>query len=225
MPDGALAALREQLDLREIEINPGVALFQTDASWPLRSDVSDLDLPDGGVPTLAEQLPLGFSPPPAVLGTDPGTKFSGDLAAQQAIAQSVTADPGWVLDVEGDRATRSDLFGWSQQFETPAAGTATLAWSTPWSTRALQAVQLLGLVALLVIATRRRRLVPSTRRRRRGRAAEPVVVVGPEGLLADETTAETAAEAAEDRSDPGPGSDPVLRDPQDPLLSDPRDPA
>jgi hypothetical protein len=216
MPDGALAALREQLDLREIEINPGVALFQTDASWPLRSDVTDLELPANGSPTLAEQLPVGFTPPPAVLGTEPGTKFSGELGADQDIAQSVTADPGWGLTVDGDQADRSDLFGWSQQFRTTTGGEATLPWATPWSTRLLELVQLLGLAVLLVLATRRRRLVPSPRRRRRSRQNEPVVVVGPEGLLAAETTAETAEEQAEHRG----FADPELHDPQDPLLSE-----
>ena len=219
MPQRALAALREQLDLREIEINPGVALFAAEGAWPLRSDVTDLELPAGGLTTLGDQLRVDLEPPPAVLGTDPGTSFTGELGADRDIAQSVTADPGWQLSVDGQDAERSGLFAWSQQFRTPAAGEATLSWGTPWSMRALQAVQLAGLLALLVVAGRRRRMVAApTGRRRRSRAQERVVVVGPEGLLPEETTAETAAEAAIDLTDDG--ADPAPVDPEDPLLSD-----
>jgi len=240
MPEGALAALREQLDLREIDINPGVALFAAEGSWPLRSDVTDLELPANGLPTLSEQLPLALATPPAVLGTLPGTAFSGELGADRSIAQSVTADPAWQLQLDGDAAERSDLFGWSQQFRTEQSGEATLRWATPWSMRLLQAVQVLALLVLLLVAARPRRVVAAPRRNRRSRVVEPVVVVGPEGLLAAETTAETAAEAAEDLDegpDPVGGAngipdttgelpivgDPELRDPHDPLLADRED--
>ena len=241
MPRATLAALREQLDLREIDINPGVALFTTDratdagddeaTAWPLRSDVTDLDLPLSGLPRLADQLANGVDVPPAALGTGPGTKFSGTVEPDRAIAQSVTADPAWSLQVDGRDADRSDLFGWSQQFGTPSqGGDATLSWTTAWSMRVLQLVQLVGLAVLLILATRHRRLGPTGRRRRRRSraAAEPVVVVGPEGLLAKETTAPTAASAALELERVSVAdtvaSDPELDDPFDPLLDDGQDP-
>jgi hypothetical protein len=210
MPEGALAALREQLDLREIEINPGVALFAAEGAWPLRSDVTGLAIPDNGLPTLAEQLPTALATPPPVLGTLPGTSFSGEVEADHDIAQSVTADPAWRLEVDGQEATRTDLFGWSQEFRTDAGGAATLTWSTPWSMRTLQALQVVALLLLLVLAGRRRRLV-TPRRARRSRSDDAVVVVGPEGLLAEATTAETAAEAAEEL---GGDADPEVADPE-----------
>ncbi|MHB1137563.1 MAG: glycosyltransferase family 2 protein [Microthrixaceae bacterium] len=225
MPQRALSSLREQLDLQEIEINPGVALFATTESWPLRSDVTDLGLPGDGLTTLGDQLRTGYAVPPAVLGADPGTSFSGELGGDRSIAQSVTADPGWTLEVDGEDAERTGLFAWAQQFRTPAAGDATLSWNTPWSQRVLQLVQVAGLLVLLAFAVRRRRMVATpSGRRRRSRVQEPVVVVGPEGLLPAETTAETAAEASVDAllDDPaelgGPG-DPASVDPEDPLLS------
>ena len=46
VPEGALAALREQLDLTEVELDPGLVLFEVDGPWPLRSDISDLELPE-----------------------------------------------------------------------------------------------------------------------------------------------------------------------------------
>ena len=243
MPRAALAALREQLDLREIEINPGVALFTTDVgesptAWPLRSDVTDLGLPANGLPTLAEQLADGFAVPPAVLGTGPGTNFSGSLDTDRTIAQSVTADPSWTLQVDGTDADRTDLFGWSQQFSTQDGGETTLSWTTPWSMRVLQALQIAGLILLLVLATRQRRPGSTGRRRRRRADGEPdvLVVVGPDGLLEDETTAATAASVAMEidgesaaespaSSSAGfaaPPGDPELDDPFDPLLGQER---
>ncbi|KLR62391.1 putative glycosyltransferase [Actinobacteria bacterium IMCC26207] len=202
MPVPALAALREQLDLREVEINPGVVLFQTGAPWPLRSNVSDLNLPSDGAPTLEQQLSNGWAAPPAVLGTNPGTKFSGTLLGDQQIAQSVTADPGWHMkqDSQGD-ATRTDLFGWSQQFKTGAGGSVTLAWVTPLSLRALQLLQVLGLLGLLVLAIRNPRMFPRSSKRGSAEIAGQRVVVGPDGLRPEQTTATSAASALRNPAD------------------------
>ena len=35
-----------ELDLSEVPLAPGARLFRVNAPWPLRSDVSGLDLPD-----------------------------------------------------------------------------------------------------------------------------------------------------------------------------------
>ncbi len=159
-PDGVESALREQLDLDQIPLAPGASLFQVDASWPLRSDVTGLDLPGGGAAGLAEQLAAPPVPaPPAVLGLGPGTEFTGELAGDVRVAQAVTADPGWSLRVDGagPPAERSDLFGWGQVFQVGAGGPATLSWATPVSSRGLQAGQIAVALLLLVAVLRRRR--------------------------------------------------------------------
>ena len=159
-PVGAESALREQLDLDQIPLAPGASLFQIDAAWPLRSDVTGLDLPGGGTADLAGQLAAPAVPsPPAVLGLGPGTEFSGDLAADARVAQAVTADPGWELRVDGASAPaeRADLFGWGQQFQVAEGGPAELSWRTPDSSRGLQAAQVLVALLLLVTVLRRRR--------------------------------------------------------------------
>lgn len=198
MPTPALAALREQLDLREVEINPGVVLFQTAGPWPLRSNVTDLNLPGSGAPTLEDQLSNTWAAPPAVLGTNPGTKFSATLRAKQQIAQSVTADPAWQMKLPSGEAKRTDLFGWSQQFATGAGGAVTLEWVTPISLRALQLLQVLGLLGLVVLAIRNPRMFPKSKRARSKSAELERVVVGPDGLLIDETTAHSAAQKLRD---------------------------
>ena len=156
-PTGTESALREQLDLTQLPLAPGASLFRVDEAWPLRSDISGLTLPNDGNAKLVAQLAAPPIPaPPAVLGLGPGTSFEGDLVAGASVAQAVTSDPGWTLQTAGGPATRSDLFGWGQRFSVPDAGPATLGWSTPTSSRGLQAVQVVSLLLLLVLVARRR---------------------------------------------------------------------
>lgn len=176
-PAGALAALGEQLDLSPMPVSPGASLFKVSSTWPLRSDVTNLDLPPDGAPTAAAQLRLPPTSPPAVLGRSPGTSFSGQGRAGGRIAQAVTADPGWSMAVDGRSARRTDLFGWGQQFEARNGGRVTLSWSTPWTARTLQLIQVVALAGLIVLVGRRRPLAAPAPRRRIVRREPPLVVV------------------------------------------------
>lgn len=209
VPDGAVAALREQLDLREITLTSGLVLFEVADAWPLRSDVTDLELPEGGDDLLAEQLRTPLASPPAVLGSGTGTRFDGELEPGRRIAQAETADSGWSLTVDGTTAEREPLLGWQQQYVTEPGGAAELSWSTPALSRGLQAVQVLALVALLVVALRRRRLVAPAGRRRRRRIEEPLVVVAPDGELLSGDRAVVADPSADAPSGPVATSDRV----------------
>lgn len=211
-PAGTVAALEEQLDLSEVPLAPGARLFRVNAPWPLRSDVSGLDLPDDGAPTIVDQLRLPPTPaPPAVLGEGPGTSFSGELTEGAEVAQAVTADPGWALEVDGRDADRSDLFGWGQEFSVPADGEATLSWSTSPAARGFQALQVVALVALVTLAGRRRRLASNPSRRRIERPTEPVVVVPPSDDDLAPAGGDLGAVSAPGIRDAPPGDDGVRR--------------
>ena len=215
LPAGTLASFDEQLDLVRIPVAPGAELYEVGGVWPLRSDISALGLADDGVPTLGGQLRLTPQQPPAVLGLGPGTSFSGRLDEGTIVAQSVTADGGWSLVSGSSAADRSALFGWAQQFDVARDGEASLAWSTPWSSRLLQLVQVVALAALVALALRRRRS-SSVAPRRTIRRGSPVVVV----------TAEDPAPSALDPTPPTAGDvyaadvDPADVDPAD---ADPAD--
>ncbi len=183
-PGSVVAALREQLDLVEIELNAGLVLFEVQDAWPLRSDITDLTLPERGDADPSDLLQVETPVPPAVLGRSPGTRFTDELAAERRIAQSSTADPGWSLTVDGDEAPRSDLFGWAQEFRTGPAGEAELQWSTSLAARGLQALQVLTLLVLIVLVVRQRRVVARTKRTRRSSVSEgPVMVVDDGGNI------------------------------------------
>ena len=176
-PTGAVAALEEQLDLAQVPLAPGAWLFRVAQPWPLRSDATDQGIPPGGARTLGAVLRLPSSAPPPAMGRGPGTSFSGRVADGELVAQAVTADPGWSLTAAGRAAPRRDLFGWSQGFQVQRGGAAELSWSPPVSSRVLQAVQVLGLLLVLVLALRRVGPAPVRRRRRIERPEEPVLVV------------------------------------------------
>ncbi|HPU40308.1 MAG TPA: hypothetical protein PLS63_12115, partial [Microthrixaceae bacterium] len=89
---------------------------------------------------------------------------------------------------------RTSLFGWAQQFHVERAGGATLSFSTPMTSRLLQAVQVLALGALALLAGRRRRLA-SARPRRTIRRGAPVVVVESTEVAPTEVAPTEAASA------------------------------
>ena len=194
LPRGALAGFAEQLDLTRVPVAPGAQLFEVSGVWPLRADISELGLPADGQTSAAAQILRGPAVPPAVLGRGPGTSFTGTLAKGAVVAQSVTADAGWTLDTGGRSARRTSLFGWAQQFHVERAGGATLSFSTPMTSRLLQAVQVLALGALALLAGRRRRLA-SARPRRTIRRGSPAVVVESTEVAPTEVAPTEAASA------------------------------
>lgn len=179
LPFGASAAFDEQLDLTRIPVAPGAEMYEVVGVWPPRSDITDLKLPTDGAPSAIEQLALPAAAPKPVLGRGFGTSFDGPLRAATVVGQSVTADPGWSLRIEGATTRRSSLLGWAQQFRVARGGGATLSWETPASSRLLQVLQVIALVGLIAVAGRRRRLAPA-RRRRTIRRGPPVVHVSPD---------------------------------------------
>ncbi|MBS1837884.1 MAG: hypothetical protein JST64_09325, partial [Actinobacteria bacterium] len=180
LPTGAVAAFDEQLDLVRIPVAPGAEMYEVGGVWPLRSDLTGTDVARSGASTAIAQLAISPTPPKPVLGRGPGTSFSGPLRAGAVVGQSVTADASWHLDSAGRAARRAPLLGWAQKFDGIKGGASTLAWSTPLRSRALQAIQVLALVLLVVEAGRRRRLSRS-RPHRSIRRGPPVVVVTADG--------------------------------------------
>lgn len=178
-PSGAVPALREQLDLVEFETDPAITAFRVAEPWPLRSDITDLPAELTGSDTWIGLTRVASPAPPAVLDEGTGVNATGVLQADRSIARAGTAAAGWTLTAGGEPAEISPLMGWQQQYRTEAAGDATLSWSTPIASRALQLLQLVMVVALVTLAGGRRRSSAGSSRRRAaaGRGEDPLVVV------------------------------------------------
>jgi GT2 family glycosyltransferase len=182
LPAGVVDAFEEQLDLLRIPIGPGVDLFRVEGPWPPRGELGEGPAPASGLGLVGSLAGIDREVPEPVLGSGFGTAFDGRVGGD-TVTQSVTGDPGWELEVDGRVAQRSDLFGWGQQFRVARGGEAKLSWSTPTSSRALQAAQLVLLLALVVLAMRRGSMpVPAPRRRVSAPAAPLVKLEGEEPL-------------------------------------------
>lgn len=179
LPAGTLAALREQLDLAEIDLNPGMAVFEVSDPWPLRFDLDGAGPTEDAERSLSQLLQAPVERPAPLLsaGAGPGTRFSGTVPADSSVGQSLEADPGWSLTVDGTQADRGEILGWAQRYGPTDGGRAVLAWGTPLTTRLLQVVQIAGLIAVVIIASHRRRLVTHARRQPHTPAGAPIVVV------------------------------------------------
>jgi hypothetical protein len=218
LPAGVVDAMEEQLDLLRIQIGPGVELFEVDGAWPPRGELAGA-LPAGDLGLLGSLAGVDRETPEPVLGSGFATSFEGRVGGDGVVVQSVTGDPGWAMEVDGRDAPRSDLFGWGQQFEVTREGEATLAWSTPTSSRALQAAQVVVLLALVVLALRRGSLPAPSQRRRVSVPEVPLVTVqGEEPALEDWRH---RPEPADDADVPAPGEPggpaPLGAAPQEPL--------
>jgi hypothetical protein len=219
LPAGVVDALEEQLDLLRVPIGPGVELFRVGEVWPPRGELAGA-LPTGGLGLLSSLAGTRREVPEPVLGSGFGTSFEGELGEDSVVAQAVTGDPGWTLEVGGDAATRADMFGWGQQFAVDGGGEATLAWSTPTSSRALQAGQLVVLLALVVLAMRRGSLPAPSPRRRLSVPEVPLVrVEGEEPVLEDWRNRPDASGAG------GPDAEPASEPPGEPAGGLPADSA
>lgn len=179
LPSGALAAFDEQLDLSQIPVAPGAEMYEVSGVWPLRSDITGLELPKGGASNAIDQLRLPTTAPKSVLGRGPGTSFSGRLRPGTVVGQSVDADGSWSLVGSGRTAPRTPLLGWAQQFRVERGGDVTLSWATPLASRSLQVIQVVAIVVLAALAGRRRRL-SRPRPRRSVRRGPADIVVAPE---------------------------------------------
>lgn len=195
MPTQVIDALQSQLDMVQIDVNPAMATFRVENSWPLRGTLAED--PDPGPMSsvtaddaIRAQLWDASEVPEPVLGRTFGTRFRGPVTPGSTTFQAVTSDPGWVMTVDRRPIERSDYRGWAQTFEvgdtasSDADPGAELRWSTPLSSRGLQLFQVLsvvGLVALIGLRGRERLRVDTDRGEPSG--SDTLVSMGPDGVV------------------------------------------
>ncbi len=155
----------DQLDLRAVEVDPALRLYENTAWTPVRAGMTDAGAEasraDRGLFESAAAVDLSGAA--AVLPERRGpAAFSGPIEGGTEVYLAAPAADGWRLAVGGVDVERHRAFGWANGFTVPdgVAGEATLAYRTPLAHRGALALQallwLLALRTLLVGRVRRR---------------------------------------------------------------------
>ncbi len=147
-PSDLAPTLANQLDLRSVESDPSVVVYEN-AKWiPMRSTLPPPALLSAHSPAqdaLQSADVIGAQP---VLPNRTGTAtWQGPLGAGGVfISQAANS---WELTVDGQTVERSEAFQWANDYAVETAGNAQLEYHSPIHTMALQ---LLNALAWLVVA-------------------------------------------------------------------------
>ena len=127
-PSAVLSMLNAQLDLADVDVIEGVAVFRN-ASWgPTRAQLpagTTLARPDA---SLASRAVPGLKGAPTALPQAKAYQsFAGTVGRAQTVYLSEAASANWRLQVAGHPLRRTTALGWANAFAVPAAPTATSA--------------------------------------------------------------------------------------------------
>jgi GT2 family glycosyltransferase len=164
VPAGLTAAVARQLDLRRIDVDPALTLYENAAWVPVRAHVRGAAagaLAAGSSLRTAAVTDVAAAADPVLTRRSGPTRYRGAVPSGTVyVAES--ASSGWQLRAGGRTAARSKALGWANRFDVTTGGDATLRYRTSplrWGAVALQAALWVALVAYFV-RTRRRRADP-----------------------------------------------------------------
>jgi hypothetical protein len=163
VPDTLIGSLGSQLDLRKVDIDHALYVYENTSWIAERATLSP-----GAAAASAESDPaalaatdLGTSTP--VLPGRSATNARGPLPnGTMLLAQASSAR--WRLQVGGTSVARRPAFGWANAFTVPVAGQARLSYRTPLTRRLALLAQLTAwlLVVGVLVRLRRRHLPMAT---------------------------------------------------------------
>jgi len=168
LPAGLLRTMDDQLDLRRVEADPAITLYENTAFAPARAAVTA-----DQAAALEEVSALAFFDTivglqagdwqPAVTETSGHARYRGDVPTEALYLASASSG-NWRLRVDGETASREKALGWANVFRLPAGGDeAVLRYRTPVAHYGVIGIQVLlwlfALRALLTRNGRRRRAV------------------------------------------------------------------
>ena len=156
VPDTLISALGSQLDLRKVDIDDALYVYENTAWIPARAVLSP-----GAAAASAESDPaalaatdLGTSTP--VLPGGSATNGRGPVPAGiMYLAQASSAR--WRLQVDGTSVARRPAFGWANAFTVPVPGQARLSYRTPLTRRFALLGQLVAWLVVVGVLVRGRR--------------------------------------------------------------------
>lgn len=148
-----------QIDLREVQDDPDLVVYENAAWAPARARLSstaaEASRADGLDAARTAEL-VGSAP---VLPREHSPfRFSGALGAGDQLLVSEASSPRWRLEVGGGTADRRPAFGWANAYEVTRGGGATLRYRTSPARYIAIAVELgLWFAALRALRDQRRR--------------------------------------------------------------------
>jgi GT2 family glycosyltransferase len=144
-PAALTIALASQLDLRHVEVDDALDVYENTAWTPVRS------LQPTSPPDAAEGAPP-VAPQPVLLDETGVATFTGELAAGTVVVADAATDR-WTLRVNDDEVRRETAYGWANSYAVADPGAGSLSFDTPLArTLAVTgqaAVWLLAIVLLL----------------------------------------------------------------------------
>ncbi|MGH9178656.1 MAG: glycosyltransferase [Acidimicrobiales bacterium] len=158
-PGGLSAALDAQVDLKKLQGDDAVLVYENAAWAPGRARLAPEQPVDAATMAELQHVELAGSAPVLPEEGSP-TRFTGPLNDGDRVLLAEGSSPRWKLRVEGSGADREEAFGWANAFTTPAGGDATLRYRTS----PLRYAAIAGQAALWVLAMRA--LLVGRRRRR-----------------------------------------------------------
>jgi len=148
-PTQLLSMLDDQLDLANVDVTGGMAVFRNAAWGPARAQLTaGTTFPPGGPGIAARTVPELAGAPTALPDVRSYASFSGSLE-QPTTVYLAAGTSGWELQVDGRRVPATRALGWANAFDAPAGGSATLRYDTPSSRKLWLGGQLLVWVLLL----------------------------------------------------------------------------
>ena len=163
VPHDVLSALRAQIDLRLIETDDALVVYENAAWAPAVSVLppAALEASRRSGPDAARTTELAGSPP--VLRQVRPTRYEGEWPGPELLLSEAYSSR-WRFEVGGDAADHRKAFGWSNAFTAPAGSSSTLAYRTSPLRYAALVLQLglwFGLVRAIALGVRHRRGEPS----------------------------------------------------------------
>jgi GT2 family glycosyltransferase len=155
-PTRLLSMLNDQLDLADVDVIEGIAVFRNAAWGPTRAQLpAGTPFPSGG-PSIASRIVPSLNGAPTALASQSAFQsFSGSLSRPSTIYLSEAASARWRLTVNGRGVPGREVLGWSNAFSVPSGSHATLEFDTPfgrWAELAGQAALWLIVLGLLLRA-------------------------------------------------------------------------
>ena len=144
-------ALASQIDLRPLAADPSVQVFRNEAWWSSRSQFE-------------QPIPAGFATDPVDLVVSDLTDGIGVLTDYRSATRQLgpvgigpmliaeSYDPGWHLEISGERIEPTPALGWAMRFDLPQGGQAELHFERSSVVAYRIAAQVLIWLALIWVA-------------------------------------------------------------------------